>query len=308
VELCGVANPNQTVIDWMTKIGVENPYEINAVKNDELDDEATIKTGEIQMPNQLPYINDELSYPVIEAESAIVINQDDGTILWEKNALEERAMASTTKLMTAMVAMEELALDDIVTIAYDDTLIEPNVMGLVEGEQISVKALIQGLLVGSNNVAALALARAGGLGNPNKFIELMNAKATKLGLNNTHFANSHGLDAENHYSTARDLALLAKFAMNNDFVTETVAKQNLIVYSDDGSIAHNLKTTNELLGSYLDIRGGKTGFTDNAGQVFISSAANDDGNEIITVVMNSPDRFQETKSMIDWTFGNFYWD
>ncbi len=308
LELIGVNNPNQVVIDAMQKVGIGNPYQMdkNAAENNKPIDE--IKTVDIEMPDRLPYVNDEWSYPVVEATSAIAISQTDGSVLWEKNADEQRAMASTTKLMTAIVALEQLKLDQVISIIAADTQIEPNVMGLAEGEQINVRTLLQGLLIGSNNDAALALARAAGGGDIKKFVELMNEKAIELNLKNTHFANPHGLDADNHYSTARDLAMLAKYAFDNEFIAQTVILHDLTVYSEDRSMSHQLETTNELLDSYLDIRGGKTGFTDNAGQVLICSAAGQDNNKIITVVMNSPDRFQETKSVIDWVWGNFYWD
>lgn len=305
LELIGFANPTQTVLDILNKVGYQDYYQNQSISQ-ENNDIKNISLN-LNLPASIPQIKDQFSYPVLEASSVVAIDVDSNSILFAKEIDATRAMASVTKIMTAVVALENLKLDQIVTIQPEDTQIEPVIMSLIPQEQITTGNVLFGLLVGSNNDAALTLARVGGEGSVSKFVDLMNKKAQDLGLNNTHFANPHGLDEAGQYSSAKDLALLAKYAMKNPVFAEMVGTKEYTVSSVDGSITHSLKTTNKLFDSYLTIQGIKTGFTDNAGQVLVTQAVNN-GHKIITVVMNSPDRFQESKQLIDWVFNNYYWE
>jgi len=306
LDIFGISSANQVVLNQAEYLGISDSYEI-VVDKSEVESKTDVQLINIKVPVFAPYTEDYISMPYIEALSAVVMDIDTSSILYEKDINSAKAMASTTKLMTAVVALENLDADEIIKVDYQDTTIEPMKMYLTPGEKISVDALMHSLLINSNNDAALVLARAGGNGDPSAFIDMMNQKAILLGLNNTHFANPHGLDQAEHYSSAKDLALLARHALKSEYISSIVSMKNATVNSENGSVYY-LKTTNKLLDSYLDIRGVKTGFTDNAGQVVILKAVNDEGNEIVTVVMNSPDRFQESKSLIDWTFDNYYWD
>lgn len=302
-DIFGFANPNALVLDYCRDLGILDPYQINVIP-------AKLNYQEvkpIELAEKLPYREDPFSEPVILAEAVVVMDGASGAILYEKNADDRRAMASTTKLMTAMVVLDNLSPDDIVTVIEEDTLVEPMKMWLVPGEKISVDSLIKALLIPSYNDAALVLARAVGDGSIENFVTKMNEKATEIGLANTHFANPHGLDAVDHYTNAKELAMIARLAMQNKYIRDIVATKDTIVYSEDGN-SYPLKNTNELLDSYLDVRGAKTGFTDNAGQVLVTRALGEDENEIIVVTMNSQDRFQESKILIDWTFRTYYWD
>ena len=303
-DLGGLSNANQLVLDYAQKAGFEDFYQLQEKNN---------STGNIDivpaitLPTAVPKSEDTLNYPVVEAGSAIVIDRETGAILFGNNIDEPRAMASVTKIMTAVVALENIDPDETITIKQEDTNVEPVVMGLLAGEQIKMIDVLRGLLIPSGNDAALALARVGGQGSVTKFIEMMNQKAKVLGLKNTSFANPHGLDQEGQYASARDLALLTNYAMKNRTIAEIVDISETTVSSTDGNLTHYLKTTNQLQDSYLNIQGVKTGFTDNAGQVLITQAE-DKGHQIICVVMGSPDRFQESKVLLDWTFNNYYWE
>lgn len=299
LDITGINNANDRILSLADRFGVKNYYQIEQ-KSGPVSIETMVK-----LPTAIPYAVDDLNYPVIGATSAIVTDTETGAILFAKNIDERRAMASTTKLMTALVVLDEMTLGEVVTVTAEDVNIEPNNMGLVAGEEITVEDLLWGLLINSGNDASLALARSTG-GSVDKFVSLMNEKAAQMRLSGTHFANPHGLDAPEHYSTARDLAIISRRAINDPLIAAIVAREKATVSSTDGSITHYLQTTNDLLSSYLPIKGIKTGFTDEAGQTVIELA--DNGHPIIAIVMNSPDRFQEAKILIDWAYRNFYWE
>lgn len=305
-DIFGVNGSSQLVLNMAQAIGIPDTYQMVAIPEQEIPEK--IPEIVLNLPAKIPVVIDPLKLPIIEASSYLVMDSETSTVLVGKNINERRAMASVTKLMTALVALDKLDLDQIVTVSPEDTNIEPNNIWLIPGEQISAKELLYGLLIESGNDAALALARAGGNGSVDDFVAAMNEKAIVLGLNNSHFANPHGLDQENHFMSAKDLALIAKYAMKNPVIREIVGIKDTSIQSVDGSITHSLKNTNQLLGSYLNVQGIKTGLTDNAGLVLVSMAVGKDGNEIICVVMDSPDRFQESKILIDWAFGNFVWE
>lgn len=304
LDLLGVSGANQLVVGMIQNAGVTN---LNTVKKTE-----AVKPKETVLPQLIlsgstPKINDSLNYPIIDATSAIIIDAETGMVLYEKNSFARLPMASLTKLMTAVVAIDNLRLDDIATIDVEDTYIEPLVMNLQPGEQITIGNILSGLLIGSNNDAALALARVGGNGSMEDFYQKMNEKAQTLGMKDSHFSNSHGLDDPELYSSAHDLAMLAKYAMNNSIIADLVSTKEMVVTDINGTIEHNLKTTNKLLDSYLPIEGVKTGFTDNAGQTLITQASYK-GHKIISVVLGSNDRFQDSKQLIDWVMKNYYWE
>jgi len=309
LDFSGVNQSNQVIIKAAEKIGIRQPYSL-------LEDDLTLPANNIITTNlpkmtlatRFPQIVDPLNQPVIDAAAISIIDAQTATVLYAKNANDRRAVASVTKLMTALVAVDKLKTDQVITIDSEDTAIEPVVMNLVEGENITVGDLLKGLLIPSANDAALTLARVAGGGSVDNFVEQMNIKAQDMGLKNSHFANPHGLDQDGLYSSAADLALIAKNALANPTIAEIVGTKETTVTSIDGSISHNLKNTNQLLDSYLSVYGVKTGLTDNAGQVLITAASNKDNEKIICVVLGSNDRFQDSKSLIDWTFSNFYWE
>ncbi len=217
-------------------------------------------------------------------------------------------MASLTKVMTAILILENHDLDEVVTVE-DDYSVIPELgvrLWLHQYEKLRVGDLLVGLLVRSAGDAALALAKYHS-GSAEVFVDEMNQKAEILNLKNTHFMNPIGIDDDGHYSTAFDLAILTKYTLKNPIFRRIIQIPKATIASTDGEIKHTFDSTNYLLTSYLDIRGVKTGTTDNAGESIINLARKPNGKEVIVVLLDSPERFQESKRLIDWSFRNFSW-
>lgn len=244
--------------------------------------------------------------PIIGARGSIATDIDSGEVLFEKNPDERLKIASITKLMTLLIVLEENKLDEVITVSRNAADTPGSTMFLVSGEQITVENLIYGALINSANDAAVALAEHNA-GSSAAFIIKMNNKAKDLGLTNTHFSNPVGLDDDDNYSSAYDIANLGKYLYHNKIVKKVAKIRSTSVRSVSGNYTHKLESTNKLLDSYLKINGLKTGTTDDAGRCLIAIAENNDGHEIITVVLNSSDRFGESKILIDWVFRAFTW-
>ena len=259
----------------------------------------------VEAPNK-PIKDPLMISPIIDARGVIAMDMTSGEILYEKNAHKELAMASITKLMTMLLILEDNNLNEVVTISHNAANTEGSTMFLREGEEITVQNLLYGTLIHSANDAAVALAEHNA-GSVDKFVEKMNTRAQELSLVNTHFSNPMGLDKANNYSSAYDLAKLGSFIYKNKFIKESAIIKNLDVQSVSGSYTHKLESTNDLLDSYLKIKGLKTGSTDGAGLCLVAIAENDQGHEVITVLLNSPARFEESKILLDWVFRAYKW-
>ncbi|MFA5948389.1 MAG: D-alanyl-D-alanine carboxypeptidase family protein [Candidatus Gracilibacteria bacterium] len=257
--------------------------------------------------NEIPPVKNPLMIsPIIESKAGLAMDINSGTVLYEKNIHQRLKIASITKLMTIMIILEEDNLDEEVEVSANAAKTSGSVMYLKTNEVITIENLLYGALIHSANDAAIALAEHNS-GSVDKFVEKMNDKALKLGLLNTHFSNPIGVDDKNNYSSAYDIAKLARYIYQKQFVKDTAQLKELIVYSKDKSIKHDLKSTNELLDSYLHIKGLKTGSTDGAGLCLVAIANDDSNDEILTVLLNSPNRFKETKILIDWVFRAYNW-
>ena len=233
--------------------------------------------------------------PQVSAQSAVVLHMDSGEILYEKNAREQRSIASITKLMTALVALESgKSLDDVVTIQAEDTRTEGSALYLKPGEHVKLETLLYGLLLHSGNDAALAIARFCG-GSVEDFVAGMNARARELGMTNSHFANPNGLNDEGHYSSARDMALLARACLDNEYLAQMVSTRTITL---EGRTFTN---HNKLLWRYEGCVGMKTGFTENAGRTLVS-AARRDGMTLIAVTLNDPDDWADHEVLFDYGF------
>ena len=256
----------------------------------------------------IPRRVDEAIAPILSARSALLMDVDTGIVMVHKNPEERMPMASLTKIMTAAIILDSHKLSEVVTVSDDfGSIPEMGVrLWLQQYERITVGDLLIGLLVPSAGDATLALAKYHS-GSVEQFVSAMNAKAKELHLLNTHFMNPIGLDEENHYSTALDLAMLARYALRNADFRRIVRMTEATITSTNGKLSHSFKSTDELLNSYLDIQGVKTGTTDDAGQSVINLARNKSGKEVLSVILDSPDRFQESKSLIDWSFRNYSW-
>lgn len=236
----------------------------------------------------------------ISAVSAIVIEAKTGTVLWEKNSHEQRAMASTTKIMTAMLTIEAGELDREFTVDPIAIMVEGTSMGLCEGDRVSRRDLLYGILLPSGNDAANAAAVSVS-GSIAAFVKQMNSRAEELGLSDTHFATPSGLDAQGHYTTAYDLARLTAYAMQNDTFREIVCCSSAEVEFGNPPYKRTLYNSNKMLKRYDGAIGVKTGFTDNARRCLVS-AAERDGVTLIAVTLNAPDDWNDHTKMLDYGF------
>lgn len=235
--------------------------------------------------------------PVTGAQAMIMIHGPSGRVLASHNADRRLPMASTTKIMTALLALERCAMDDEVEIKGEWTRVEGSSMYLRAGEICTVRDLLHGLMLASGNDAALALA-AYCAGDTESFVALMNGKAAELGMKDTAFKNPHGLPAEGHYSTAADMARLMAAAMENEDFRAVVSSR---YYNREG---HSYKNHNKLLWQCEGTTGGKTGYTRAAGRCLVSSCQRD-GLELICVTLNDRSDWADHAALYDWGFANF---
>ncbi len=233
----------------------------------------------------------------LSAQKAYVLDAVSGRVLFEKNADSQSLIASTTKIMTALVVCEQCNVLDRMRIPKEAVGIEGSSMYLQEGEVLTIQELLYGLMLRSGNDAAVALAIYCG-GTVEGFAELMNDKARNLGLRNTHFVNPNGLDAPGHYSTAEDLAVLAAYAMENPIFHKTVSAKNIKVGE------RYLTNHNKLLWRVEGADGVKTGYTKAAGRILVSSATRSD-RRIIAVTINDGDDWNDHAALLSDGFSRY---
>ena len=244
------------------------------------------------------------STPSINSRAAIILDRNSDTILFRKNENEQRKMASTTKIMTSIIVIENCNLSDTVEISKKSAGTGGSRLGLKTGDKITVNDLLYGLMLCSGNDAAVALAEFSG-GSIDGFAELMNKKAKELNLNNTSFETPHGLDAPNHYTTAYELALLSKYALNNETFSKIVGTKTHTI-SING-YPKTISNTNELLGNLNGVYGIKTGFTNGANRCLVT-ACKRNNLDIICVVLGADTkkfRTQDSIKLIEYAFKTF---
>jgi len=242
--------------------------------------------------------------PAVGAASAVAIDATTGRVLYDKQMHEQRRPASTTKVMTAIVALETMRDENeiVVSATNAQAMVGSSVMGLWADAPITYRDLLYGLMLPSGNDAALELAR-NLAPSVEEFVEKMNAKAAELGLRNTHFRNPHGLDRAYHFSSAYDLAMIARYAMQNVRFREiAAARQHHLSPPFDYDVFNG----NSLLDSYPGALGVKIGWTNRAGWTFVA-AAQRHGREVIVALMNTPDRDADAAALLDWSFATFEW-
>jgi D-alanyl-D-alanine carboxypeptidase (penicillin-binding protein 5/6) len=259
------------------------------------------KTKEF-IPNPVLKDNSK-TFPIVSAQAALAIDLSSMTPLYEKNPDLSLLPASTTKIVTALVAMDFYQEDDVLRV--DGIKTDGQKMGLFEGENITAGNLLDGLLIFSANDAAEVLAQ-NYPGGKDQFVRAMNEKAEVYNLKNTHFENPTGFDGNNHYSTAKDLIIIAIEAMRIPKFAQRVKQEGKLVTSVDGVVKHKLITTNKLLGEIDGVLGVKTGWTENARENLVTYL-NKDGKHIMIALLGSQDRFGETKEIINWIFENYEW-
>ena len=249
--------------------------------------------------NTLPKRDWSVPYLELQAPAALAIKADGSRVYYNKNIETQRSIASLTKLMTAIIVMEDFDLNTIVKISGSAVKREGVNGDLRPSESITIRSLLALMLIESSNDAAIALAQ-----QRTDFVSLMNKKAKELKLDQTHFTNPDGLDSPDNYSSALDIAKIFSYLISkHPEALEILKTKNMVVYSSDGKIEHRLESTNELLDKNDEIIAGKTGYTDKAGGSLILLVRGD----IITVVLGSPDRFGESEKLIQWLKSAYIW-
>ncbi len=236
----------------------------------------------------------------ISAQSAVLMCADNGEVLFERNAHKQLSMASTTKIMTSLIALEAASPEKEITVTQEMVSVEGTSMGLLAGDSVSLEELVYGMLLQSGNDAANTVAYVLG-GSPDGFAEMMNNRAAQIGMKNTNFVTASGLDDENHYSTAYDMALLACESIKNpEFVAICSQKSARLSYGNP-PYARTLTNHNRLLWKYEDAIGIKTGFTKKSGRCLVS-AAKRNGVTLVAVTLNAPDAWNDHISMFEYGF------
>ncbi|WP_270179107.1 D-alanyl-D-alanine carboxypeptidase family protein [Alkalihalobacillus sp. CinArs1] len=241
----------------------------------------------------------------VSARSAILMEQDTGRILYEKDAYTQRRIASITKIMTAILAIESGKMNENVEVSSRASGTEGSSLYLKPGEKISLENLVYGLMLRSGNDAAVAIAEEVG-GSLEGFVRLMNYKAEEIGMTKTVFANPHGLDDhEEHYSTAYDMALLTQYAMNNEMYRIISSTEVHRAPNENESWDYVWRNKNKLVtGLYSDSTGGKTGYTKRAKRTLVSTAERD-GMSLIAVTLDAPSDWNDHIGMFNWGYQNY---
>lgn len=235
--------------------------------------------------------------PGVSARNAVLLDQETGKILYEKNAHEKQSVASITKVMTAIIAIESGKMNEVSKTSRKAIYTEGSSIYLEQGEKMSLEDLVYGLMLRSGNDSAVAIAEHVGESEEG-FVYLMNEKAAWIGMQNTHFDNPHGLESETHYSTAYDMALLMRYAMNN----EQFRKISGTKMHKADTRTYAWKNKNRLLTEkYKYCTGGKTGFTKIAGRTLLTTAAKGD-KELVAVTLNASDDWNDHTQMFEYGF------
>jgi len=238
--------------------------------------------------------------PSISAQSAVVMDTTHGIVLYAKNADQVLPMASTTKIMTALVALEHSSPEAVISVSPEAVNVEGSSIYLCEGERLTLRELLLALLLESANDAAVAIAVAIG-GSVEGFAALMNQAAARLGLSQTHFENPHGLHHEEHYTTARELAIITRAALENSLIAEIVSTKKATIPHNGKDGVRLLMNHNKLLRFYPDAVGVKTGFTKKSGRCLVSAARRGCVG-LIAVTLNAPDDWSDHAALLDYGF------
>lgn len=238
------------------------------------------------------------------ARAAVIMDVSSGRVLYSKNMDEKLSMASTTKIMTTLVAIESGRLEEKVTVSRNASHTEGSSIYLREGERQTVYDLLYAIMLRSGNDAAVAVAEHIG-GSIEGFAELMNRKAQEIGANNTHFANPHGLDAEGHYTTAYDLALITAYALRNPIFAEIVSSKKKAIEGPPNENWYRVMINkNKMLWQFDGGDGVKTGYTKKAGRCLVSSATRN-GMQLVSVVLNCGPMWNDSTALLEYGFKNY---
>jgi D-alanyl-D-alanine carboxypeptidase len=287
----------------------------------------SLLTSKIELPDvpDAPVKKEGVKDPYMRAKSAIVIDADTGTILFYQNGKNRMAIASLTKMMTAILSAEKIKNleKEVVTIDKEALSMEGTVVGcprtgycisnrLRLGEQLRAIDLLHAMLMNSTNDAAMALGKHIG-GSKQSFADLMNEKAKDIGLSDTNFCNPSGLDEDDKpgqcYSSAYDLARIAAYSLKYDVIWDTMRTKDLDISSVDGALTHHIINTDVLLDQMPNCLGGKTGFTYEAGKSLMMAAhhPNNKSQKIVAVLLDDAYRWEDMRNLIEWTFESYDW-
>lgn len=258
----------------------------------------------LMLPLNVLFAVTEQSEPKITSTAAILMEQDTKRVLYGKNHRNKVKIASTTKILTAIVAIENKDLEDMVQISKKAAGTGGSTVGLKSGSEVSLKSLMYGMLLKSGNDCAVAIAEYVG-GDVENFAKMMNKKAYEIGAKDTYCTNPHGLDSDENYSTAYDLALITSYAKTNETLSKMLGTESITV--PWGTSSKYLSNTNRLLFTYEYCDGGKTGFTNGANRCLVATAKKDDL-KVIAVVLGAVTtdiRFSETKELLKYGIDNY---
>jgi D-alanyl-D-alanine carboxypeptidase len=244
--------------------------------------------------------------PVLWAESAFLLDETNGATLYAKNPYEQLPMASTTKMMTAVVALSHATTSKVITITADSVNVDGTKMGLKEGEKYTLGDLLYGMLLPSANDVAAAIAIGVG-GNMPTFVDWMNQTASALGLSHTHYTNPHGLDEDGHYSCARDLAVLGRYAISLPAVQKAMETHDYTIQANADHPKHSLENMHQPLWWYPGADGGKPGWTGAAQFVDVLSAVRNNHHLIAVIMRGKNDWVTDIRSLLNWGFDDFTW-
>ena len=253
---------------------------------------------------KLPVLVSSASFPVISAQAVYAVDVESAVALYEKNPDETLFPASTTKMITALVAMATFKMNQLLEVKSSS--IDGQKMGLFPGEKMSVESLLYGLLVHSANDASEVFAQ-NYPGGREAYVDAMNKKAQELHAYNTSFVNPSGLDAVGQYTTAKNLARIGIYAMEIPEFAKIVGTESITVQSADGKSRHYLTNRNDLLGRVEGVLGIKTGWTENARENLVTYTQRD-GHAIVVALLGSQDRFGESSELIEWIFNSYSWE
>ena len=273
-----------------------------AVAADTAETSTSAEAAPAATPAPTPFVPGDDPAPLITGGAAAVIEEPCGNLLYGLNEHTQLPPASLTKIATALVAADSKPMNEVVNVLVDGGALSietgATVMGLKPGQQMTMYDLLNGLILRSGNDAALTIAHAVA-GNEAKFVEMMNAKVASLGLHDTHFVNSHGLDTPNHYGSAYDIAVLGRELLHNQSLSDIVQSQTYTPNWDGGELTN----INLLLTNYPGAIGIKTGYTDLAGMTIVGGADRN-GRRILVSVMQSSDVYVDAMALLDWAFAN----
>ncbi len=298
----------------LVEIQKGQPVQPTLVRNNETRSGQTSSVGSgqafllpVSETSYLPVRDFNVLEPVLEANAAVLFDVRSGRSLYSKNPNQRLPIASITKLMSALVVLDNLNLNDVFTVSAEDINVDGKGADFYKNEQLRGTDLFKIMLIKSSNDAALVFATASQKAGID-FVAKMNEKAQALGMTNTKFADPAGLNDQDAFSTALDLVKLVRYAVRYDLISQTLMTGSATVTSIDGRAVHNLVNTNQLLGQIPNVIMGKTGYTDNAlGTMALEVGINEGRDTIISVILGAKDRFTETEKLIQWSKVAYRW-